>query len=53
METEISVEAAITEAYKCGSALVELDKDYSEEEPLVVTEEKIRYARTIAKDAKL
>lgn len=53
MKDEVNVEDSVAEAYKCGSALVMLDKDYNEKEPIAVTEEKIRYARTIAKQVEL
>ena len=48
MEAKNSIESSVTAAYKCGSVLVVFDKGFSNDEPLAITKEKIRYARTIA-----
>lgn len=49
MEAKNNIESSVTAAYKCGSVLIFGDKSGVVEEPIAITEEKIRYARTIAR----
>ncbi len=49
MNADVNLKSSVTAAYKCGSVLIIVDKNGGIEEPMSVINEKIRYARTIAK----